>query len=228
LKMLSKLRIFSYLLWIAFTLICINIVWKYLGSSLSKQVHTFGLVIQLIGIISVVFLLMGKEKLARYANALENTIEQGIDTLLLQPLVSSDEHLKSYSIIVFIKLLLFSACNVAIYLSSIYLEIDSFLLFVLLFGMLILYLYIWAWSFLLIIIFRLFYRREPGILGRIYEMSDYGLSMIAVIIFLIVFIPIRDFISWLSRTTIVDQITILTLPLIFIGTVFQLLATFLF
>ena len=226
--MLSKLRIFSYLLWIAFTLICINIVWKYLGNSLSKQVNTFGLVIQLIGIISVVFLLMGKERLTRYANALENTIEQGIDTLLLQPLVSSDEHLKSYSIIVFIKLLLFSACNVAIYLSSIYLEIDSFLLFVLLFGMLILYLYIWAWSFLLIIIFRLFHRREPGILGRIYEMSDYGLSMIAVIIFLIVFIPIRDFISWLSRTTIVDRIAILTLPLIFIGTVFQLLATFLF
>ena len=226
--MLSKLRIFSYLLWIAFTLICIIIVWKYLGNSLSKQVHTFGLVIQLIGIISVVFLLMGKARLARYANALENTIEQGIDTLLLQPLVSSDEHLKSHSFIVIIKLLLFSACNVAIFLSSIYLEIDNILLFVLLFGMLILYLYIWAWSFLLIIIFRLFNRREPGILGRIYEMSDYGLSMIAVIIFLIVFIPIRDFISWLSRATIVDKIAILTLPLIFIGTVFQLLATFLF
>ena len=226
--MLSKLRIFSYLLWIAFILVCINIIWGYLGNTLSKQVHTFGLIIQLLGIISVVFLLMRKARLKRYASALENTIELGIDTLLLQPLVSHDEHLKSTSTIVFIKLFLFSACNLAVYLSAKYLNIESVLLFVLLFGMLLVYIYIWAWSFLIIIVFRLLGRKEPGLLGRVYELSDYGLSMMAVIIFLIVLIPIRDFMSWLSKTKIVDMIAMLTLPLILAGTVFQLLAAFLF
>lgn len=226
--MLSKLRIFSYLLWIAFTLFCINLVWMFFGNTLSKQVHTFGLILQLTGVISVVFCLLRNEKLAGYAGALDNTIEQGIDTLLLQPLVASEGHIKSTWIIVFIKLLLFSACNLAVYFSTKYLEIKSIWLIVILFGMLLIYIYIWAWSFLIILIFRLLERKEPALLGKIYEMSDYGFSMIAVIIFLMVFIPIRDFTSWLSKTTIVEKIAALTLPLIFLGTAFQLIAAFLF
>jgi hypothetical protein len=199
----------------------------YLGDSLPNRVRTFGLVLQLIGILSVVLILLGKKRLLKYAGGLEHTIEKGIDTLLLQPFVSHDEHLKSTSIIVLIKLLLFSAVNLAVYFSARYLEIESILLFVLLFGLLLIYIYIWAWSFLLILFFRLMERKEPGTLARIYELSDYGLSMIAVIIFLIAFIPIRDFVSWLSKTTVVEMIAALPLPLIFAGTVFQLVAAFL-
>lgn len=226
--MLSKLRIFSYLLWIAFTLVLINIAWVYLGNSLSNQVNTFGLIVQLLGVISVIFVIIPKERFARSASALENTIEQGIDTLLLQPFVSNEEHLKSTSIIILIKLFLFSACNLAVYLSANYLEIESVWLFVLLFGMLLIYIYIWAWSFLIILIFRLFQKQEPKLFARVYELSDYGLSMISVMIFLIAFIPIRDFTSWLSKTTIVDKIAVMTLPLILGGTIFQLIAAFLF
>ena len=226
--MLSKLRIFSYLLWIAFTLICINYVWKFLGNTLSKQVHTFGLVVQLLGIISVVFILLGKERLSGFAATLEDTIEHSIDILLLQPLVSGEEHIKSTSIIVFIKLLLFSASNLAVYFSTKFLEIESVWLFVMLFGMLLLYLYIWAWSFLLVLIFRLLNREEPGLLGKVYEMSDYGFSMVSVIIFLLLFVPVRDFITWISKTSTVEMIAILTLPMIFAGTLFQLISAFLF
>lgn len=225
--MLSKLRFFSYLVWIAFILVCINIAWWFLGNTLSNQVHTFGLILQLLGIISVIFILMGKERLARNTAGLDGMIEKGIDTLFLQPLVSQDEHLRSTTIIVFIKLLLFSACNLGVYLSAKYLEIDSFVLMVLLFGMLLIYIYIWAWSFLLILVFRLLQRNEPKLLGRIYEISDYGLSMIAVINFLIFVIPIRDFAAWLSKITVIEKIAILTLPLILAGTIFQLLAAFL-
>ena len=226
--MLGKLRIFSYLLWTAFILICINIVWGYLGETLSKQVHTFGLIIQLVGIISVIFILLRNERLARYASVLEDIIEQCIDTLLLQPLAPHDEHIKSTSIIVLIKLLIFSLCNLGIYLSSKYLAIESGILFVLLFGMVLLYIYIWAWSFLIVIVFRLMGRKEPASLGKLFELSDYGLSMVAMTIFLIVFVPIRDFITWQSKTSKIDKIAILTLPLIFLGTVFQLIAAFLF
>ena len=224
----GKLRIFSYLLWIAFILICINFFWGYFGETLSKQVHTFGLIIQLVGIISVVFVLLRNERLARSASALEDVIEQCIDTLLLQPLASHNEHIKSTSIIVFIKLLIFSLCNLGIYLSSKYLEIDSGVLFVLLFGMVLLYIYIWAWSFLIVIVFRLMGRKEPTALGKLFELSDYGLSMVAMTVFLLVFVPIRDFITWQSKTTKIEKVAILTLPLIFLGTVFQLIAAFLF
>ena len=75
--MLGKLQIFSYLLWIAFILVCINFAWPFFGTTLSKQVHTFGLIAQLLGIISVVFLLINKEKLIRYATTLDDTMEQG-------------------------------------------------------------------------------------------------------------------------------------------------------
>ena len=224
----GKLRIFSYLLWIAFLLILINFLWGYLGETLSAQVHTFGLIIQLVGIISVVFVLQRNERLATSANALEDLIEQCIDTLLLQPLAPHDEHIKSTSIIVFIKLLIFSLCNLGIYLSAKYLAIESGVLFILLFGMVLLYIYVWAWSFLIVIVFRLMGRREPIGLGKLFELSDYGLSMVAMTVFLIVFVPIRDFSTWLSKISKIEKVAIITLPLIFLGTVFQLIAAFLF
>ena len=222
----GKLRIASYLLWIAFVLICINFLWGYLGETLSIQVHTFGLILQLAGIITVVFVLLSNVRLALSADSLEDIIEQCIDTILLQPLASQDEQVKSTSIIVFIKLLIFSLCNLGIYFSSKYLGIESGVLFVLLFGMVLLYIYVWAWSFLLVIVFRLMGRREPVSLGRVFELSDYGLSMVAMTVFLLVFVPIRDFITWLSKTSRVERVGILSLPLIFLGTVFQLISAF--
>jgi hypothetical protein len=174
-----------------------------------------------------VFVLISNERLARFASTLENTIEQCIDTLMLQPLVSPGEQLKSTSVIIFIKLLIFSACNLGIYLSTKYLEIDSILLFILLFGMVLLYIYIWAWSFLIVIAYRLLGRKEPVVLGRIFEMSDYGLSMIALVFFLLGVIPIRDFTNWQSKTSRVDKIAVISLPLVLTGTGFQLVASFL-
>jgi hypothetical protein len=180
-----------------------------------------------LGIISVVSLLIQKEKLARYAHALENMLEQGIDTLFLPPLVSRDVDLRSTSIIVLIKLLFFSACNLGVYLVTKYIQIDSFWLFLLLFGLLIVYLYVWAWSFLIILIFHLLEKKEPVLLEKTFEICDYGLSVVAVGIFLVFFLPIRDFSSWLSSVTVVGYIAKLTLPLILVGTLFQIIAALL-
>jgi len=226
--MLSKLRIFSYLLWIVLISIFINIAWSYLGTTLSQQIHTLGLIIQLLGIVSASFSVMSSQKLAKYAGILDDAIEQGIDTLMLQPLVSHAEHPQSYSIIVSIKLLIFSICNLTVYLATQYLEIDSLWLFILLFGLLLLYLYIWAWSFLIILVFRVLHKNEPAFLGKIFETSDYGLSMIAVIVFLLFFVSVSDLMTWLSKAKTTEKIAGITLPLILAGTVLQLLAAFLF
>jgi hypothetical protein len=207
-------------------LLLVNLVWVDLGNTLSAQLHTFGLFIQLFGLLSVFLVLLSNQRLTRYASALESTIEQCIDALMLQPLVSSGSQVKSTSVIVLIKLLIFSLCNLGIYFSTKYLKIDSIFLFVLLFGMVLLYIYIWAWSFLLVVIYRLSGRKEPVFLGRTFEMSDYGLSMIALILFLLIVITIRDFINWQSKTSRIEKIALVSLPLVLAGTVFQLIAAF--
>lgn len=218
------MRIISYAVWVFLAFVSIITIWRFLGNSITDQIHTFGLILQLLGVISVTFELVKLEKIKKYAKALDNAYEQGVDLLLYQPLISTDETPKQYTLKVAFKLIIFSFINLVVYFACLYLDINNLAFFLLLFGLPLIYLYVWAWSYLINIAFNLTRHKTPKLFKQLFELFDYGFSLIAVMFLLLVFIPLRDFIAMLSKFSIADRIAMITLPLFFVGTALQLSA----
>jgi len=221
------MRIISYFVWGCLVFLSIVIIWTFLGDSVADQIHTFGLIFQLLGVISVTFELVRLEKLKKYAKVLDKAYEQGVDLLLYQPLISTDESPKQYTLKVAIKLTIFSMTNLVIYYAIQYFDISNLAFILLLFGLPLFYLYVWAWSYLINIAFNLTKHKTPQLFKQLFELFDYGFSMIAVMFLLLIFIPVRDFTALLTKFSIADRIALITLPLIFIGTALQLSAALL-
>lgn len=221
------MRIVSYFVWCCLVFWGIVIIWKFLGDSVAEQIQTLGLILQLLGVISVTFELIRLEKIKNYAKALDKAYEQGVDLLLYQPLISTDESPKQYTLKVAIKLTIFSITNLVVYFAIQYFEIKNLAFILLLFGLPLFYLYVWAWSYLINIAFNLTRHKTPHSFKQLFELFDYGFSMIAVMFLLLIFIPVRDFTALLTRFSVVDRIALITLPLFFFGTALQLSAALL-
>ena len=224
--LMRGLRIIGYLAWGIFSLIAVNLLIRYFGPNLRDQFYRWGLVLQLIGVLSVLAILIGAQRIGHSADICRNALSDLIEALNNQEMQTWLSSPKQYAWANLLKVILFGLIHLAIYALSSANQI-GFWPFLLLFGVPLVFMYLWILSFILNLLIHLLHIKPPKIFAALFNYSDYVFSSLVVMVMLITVLPGLDGVSGLSKLTMRTTTAWITFPLILLGTVFQLVAAFL-